>query len=249
MFSEPPRTQYDLLFMLGRVPVRVHPMFWFMTLVLVYNSLSRPIDVLLWVVTVFVSIVIHEMGHVLAFHRFGYNAHIVLHGFGGLAIPDSARGRRIDTALSRVIIALAGPAAQILLAALILLLMYAAGIGAYFQFWVIKINIPGRGVDPGEHMETLLFFLLQVNIIWPLFNLLPVYPLDGSRVFRELLVRVNPHDGDRQVLILSAFTAAAIAVVAFARWRSYYTAMMFGYLAYMSYMMLESSGGFGRRRW
>ena len=48
----------------------------------------------------FVSILVHEFGHALAFRRFGTDSHIVLWMFGGLAVPYSAvtgRWRRISS--------------------------------------------------------------------------------------------------------------------------------------------------------
>ena len=91
-FVEPPPTSYDLHFRVAGVPVRVHPLFWLATVFMGLGADGDPIDVLLWVVAVFTCILVHELGHVLAFRYYGMSAHVVLHAFGGLAIPGAGRG-------------------------------------------------------------------------------------------------------------------------------------------------------------
>ena len=90
-FAEPQRTSYDLNFRLFGVPVRVHPFFWLAMLLLGTNSETTPKEALVWVVAAFVSILVHEFGHVAAITYFGSRCHVVLHGFGGLAIDDFNR--------------------------------------------------------------------------------------------------------------------------------------------------------------
>jgi Zn-dependent protease len=68
---------------------------------------------LAWIAVVFVSLLVHELGHAVAFRRFGSGADIVLYAFYGLAIPThDVYGRG-----PRILIALAGPFAGFLLAA------------------------------------------------------------------------------------------------------------------------------------
>ena len=56
--------------------------------------------------------------------------------------------------------------------------------------------------------------LLHVNILWGLVNLLPIYPLDGGQIARELFTLGNPRAGIIQSLQLSA--GAAVLVAAYA---------------------------------
>src|SRR5580700_9720501 len=68
--------------------VRVKPWFWITLLLLGANrSVS---GTAIWVAVCFVSILLHEMGHVFAFRFFRRDAEVVLYGFGGLAIPNCA---------------------------------------------------------------------------------------------------------------------------------------------------------------
>jgi stage IV sporulation protein FB len=95
----------------------------------------------------------------------------------------------------------------------------------------------------------LVNFLLEVNIWWGLMNLLPVYPLDGGQFLRELLGYLRVPDALEKSLWISIFTAAGVALYAFARVHDYYLAAMFGYLAYTSFQTLQAltgrGGGYG----
>jgi Zn-dependent protease len=84
-------------------------------------------------------------------------------------------------------------------------------------------------------------------------NLLPVYPLDGGQVSRETFLLSSSQDGIRQSLILSIVTGAAVAVWALTQEKDTYLAIMFGMLAYSSFMTLQAysgrGGGFGGNPW
>jgi hypothetical protein len=61
------------------------------------------------------------------FRRFGQEARIVLYHFGGLAIPDGWGRRRHLRPAERFLVSAAGPAAQLLLAAVVILVLRGAG--------------------------------------------------------------------------------------------------------------------------
>ena len=93
MLAEPPPSQYDLHFSLFGFPVRVHPMFWLVTLMLGYQS-GDAAAVLTWIVAVFLSILVHELGHALVMRAYGLRPWIVLHGMGGLTGYEPAYAAR-----------------------------------------------------------------------------------------------------------------------------------------------------------
>jgi Zn-dependent protease len=236
---EPPRTPYDLSFVLFGIPVRVHPMFWLVCLLFGMNGRSEPMGVLLWVVAVFVSILIHEMGHALAIRAHGWQPAITLHAMGGLA---SYRPTRRTTS-SEIAIALAGPVAGFLFAAFVLALISAAGHAVYFDWRALPHDPVDFEPFANRRVNIFINYLLFINIFWGLVNLLPVLPLDGSHVARELLAVQSPGDGLRQSLVVSLVVGAAMALYAVTRMHDNYVAIMFGYLAYNSYAMLQSFGG------
>lgn len=255
MFTEPPRTAYDVNLIIGGFPVRIHPMFWFVTLILGSQGGFELGSALTWLAVVFVSILVHEFGHALAFMWYGLRSHIVLHGFGGLAIADTAyrsaiyRGRRYGTPLSEIFVAFAGPLAGFILAGVLFTGIALAGHELAFE-WGGRLGFRFR-FEPFDSnwVQRTLEDALYVNIFWGLINLFPVFPLDGGRIARGFLTLFNPADGVRQSMILSIMTAAGLALFAFVRLGSPLMALFFGYLAYMSYVTLQQSGYYGGRGW
>jgi hypothetical protein len=63
-----------------------------------------------------------------------------------------------------------------------------------------------------EPVEELLGSLLFINLFWALMNLLPVWPLDGGMIAREVCSAASPRDGLRISLMISGCVAAALAI-------------------------------------
>jgi hypothetical protein len=81
---------------------------------LLLGSSGDLLQVLLWIVVVFISILIHELGHALAFRRYGQDSHIVLHMGGGLTIPETVSwgggyANVVPSPTQQIIITLTGP--------------------------------------------------------------------------------------------------------------------------------------------
>ena len=116
MFAEPPRTPYDLNFRLFGFPVRVHPFFWLAAALLGANLLEAGIQYLLiWITVMFVSILVHELGHALVFRRFWERlAHrfVDVRRTGGAVCERGARWKQI-------VVSLAGPVAGFILCGLV----------------------------------------------------------------------------------------------------------------------------------
>ncbi|MEX0678530.1 MAG: site-2 protease family protein [Pirellulales bacterium] len=246
ILNEPPRTPYDLNFRALGIPVRVHPLFWLAAVVLGVRGNEEPQQLVLWVAAVFVSILVHELGHALAARFYGWDPSITLHVFGGLASYQPT----YRSPIKQIVITLAGPGAGFLFAALIVGSIAAFGHRVQFgwQGWVLPINYDFASTK----LEMLVDDLLYVNIFWGLVNLLPVYPLDGGQISLEIFQLANPRDGLRQSLWLSVVVAAGVGVLAYVRLHELFLLLFFGYMAYTSYMTLQSyfgpGGGLGRFR-
>jgi Zn-dependent protease len=244
LFQPPPPTRYDLRFSVAGIPVTVHPLFWLIALLLGSSG-----DILLlpvWVAVIFVSILVHELGHALAFRRFGQRSQIVLHFAGGLTIPEpvSWGGRYASVALSpneQIVVSLAGPGAGFLLAALVIAVVTLAG-GSVITTWLLGfIPLPLTALVPfgGRVVTVLVSMLLWVNIFWGLINLAPVYPLDGGQVSRNVLLQADPADGVRKSLWVSVIAGALVALGGLIFFRSLFMALLFGLLAFQSYQALQ----------
>ena len=245
LFQSPPPTRYDLRFTLAGFPVRVHPLFWLITLLL--GSSGDLLLIPIWIAVIFVSILVHELGHAVAFRRSGLSSEIVLHGAGGLTIPQSTPwgGRWANVALGpnqNIFISLAGPGAGFLFAALIIVVVLLVG-GAVNTTWLLGfIPLPLTAFVPfgGRVVNLIVTLLLWVNVFWGLINLMPVYPLDGGNVTRNLLIQADPIDGVRKSLWVSVIAGALVALVGLLVFRNLFMALLFGLLAFQSYQSLQS---------
>ncbi len=158
-------------FRLFGIPVEVQPGFWLIAAALGFDYLSQPPRVLfpIWVAVVFVSIMVHELGHAIAVIRYRGDPSITLHMLGGLTSwRASMRLRRID----RIIISFAGPLAGFILA------------GAIYAF--IRLA-PGVASDLNQYLAFGLERLFMVNLAWGIFNLIPVLPFDGGHILEAAL--------------------------------------------------------------
>jgi Zn-dependent protease len=220
VFFDPGPTALDLRFRLFGIPIRVHPMFWIFSAVLGWGGGPGEHDpyflpgLLIWIAASFVSILIHEMGHVFMGRLFGSDGHIVMYSFGGLAIGSNALRKRWQ----RILVSFAGPGAQfVILAVVILALVFA-----------LSRSGPGRlpdiqddegGIHLGRLFGTwhplvgkLILDLIFINLFWPILNLLPIWPLDGGQISREVCTGIAPDNGAKISLGISMLVAGLLAV-------------------------------------
>lgn len=251
---EPPRTEYDLHFQVFGVPVRVHPLFWLGTLILGWRGETA--EIAIWVGVVFVSILVHELGHAFTMRHYGEAPRVVLYLMGGLAIADRSawdtgyRKGMGRSAREQILISAAGPGAGFLFAGFIFVCVQALfGEIRFVQdfplFWRF---IPKPEYDQNAYLSTLVYDLLWCNIFWGLVNLLPVIPLDGGQIARELLQASYP-DGAMRSLWLSVFVGGAVAIAGGMYMQSTFMMMFFGSLAASCYFAIQQmqgrGGGFG----
>jgi len=163
----------------GRVAgseIRIHLTFlillaWIAIAEYVQGGGGAAVDGVLFVIAVFACVVLHELGHAVAARRYGITTpDITLLPIGGLArlsrIPEKPG--------EEIVIALAGPAVNVVIAVVLI-----AVLGARFDPAAIaSIENPAPGF---------LARLATVNIFLVLFNLIPAFPMDGGRVLRALL--------------------------------------------------------------
>ncbi|MEM9352154.1 MAG: site-2 protease family protein [Planctomycetota bacterium] len=246
---DPPPSQGDLHFRVFGFPVRIHPLFWVSTVLLSFRGSREPAHVLIWVAVVLVSILVHELGHAFLQRHYGGRPWITLYAFGGMASCDDCD----QSTKSQILIALAGPGAGFALAILLLAILNLLGIqagvalreadlpdGAYYLSLVgLRCYWSDAG---GENATRIISSLLYVNIFWGLINLLPIYPLDGGRVSRELcLLGRNTRAGMDISLKISIVAASLMAVYGLRH--GLYVTLLFGYLAYSSYQTLARYRG------
>lgn len=248
LFQPPPPTRYDLNFSVAGIPVRVHPLFWVIALLI--GSSTDLVQIPIWVFAIFLSILVHELGHALAMRRYGQPSRIVLHFAGGLTIPEPVSWGRGWASVGlrpnqEIFISLAGPGAGFLLAGLVAGAVFLSG-GSILTNWLFGlIPLPALVDIPfgGRVLNLFVLMLLWVNIFWGIINLVPVYPLDGGNVTRHVLLKADPVDGVRKSLWISVIAGVLVAVAGFIFLRSIFMALLFGFLAFQSYQSLQGRVG------
>lgn len=223
IFTESAPTPFDVRFRLLGVPVRIHPMFWIVALIL--GGSETPQRVAIWVAAVLISVLVHEFGHALLQRTYGGSPSIVLYGFGGLAMAPGT----IRSAWRNITVALAGPFAGLALAGL------------------LALGLERVGTPQSPVAFDLVEDLLLINYFWSVINLAPIWPLDGGQVAREVLVAVLPPSrGVVASLVLSIVAAVAVGVWLYIRTQSLWNVMLFGLLAYQNYEALRA---YAASRW
>jgi Zn-dependent protease len=239
--AEPPPSQGDIHFSLLGFPVRIHPLFW-LTAVLINGLKIDPLTLLLWIAAVVPCILLHELGHAFVMRSYGMDVSIVLHSFGGLAIPRGTRyGARQPGPWGQILISAAGPATGFVLSALLVLLLHnVAGFQLVFPT-VFRGIVPAIIVPNHESLTNYFFFVFQISILWGLMNLLPILPLDGGQIFYQLFILFHPADALRQALILSVIVAGLMCFVAITQWTDdFFIAILFFWLAFSNFSALRS---------
>jgi stage IV sporulation protein FB len=246
LLGEPERTQADLNFRVFGFPVRVHPFFWLIAVLLGYRASSDARDLLLWVTAVFVGVLVHELGHAVVMRWNGFYPSITLYGLGGMAsYGPGTYGARALTPWRQIGISFAGPAAGFLLAGLVCagLLVSGTGIQAYWGL-PLGLNLSPADVIGSPLLTLFIDFILFVTVAYGILNLMPIIPLDGGHIARELFLMAMPRDGIRYSLMLSVMVAAGIAVLGMTR-GSFFLGIMFGFMAINSFSALQRYQGRG----
>ncbi len=162
------------------IGVFIHWTFAILILFIVFTNYRAGQDAvqILWsvlfILSIFVTVFLHELGHALAARKFNIGTRdITLLPIGGLArlekIPEEPK--------EELIVALAGPAVNIMIALLCALFI------AFPTTSEEGSVLLSEGITPKNF---LLYFFL-VNIWLSIFNMIPAFPMDGGRVLRALL--------------------------------------------------------------
>lgn len=224
---------------LGPIPLYVH---W-SALLMVYmafrwaGGLGGHLHVewfLMLLTALIMGIVLHEMGHGLVAKALGaFGVTITLWAFGGLcsSTRDSLPRREL-------MIVAAGPAVSFLL----------AGLG-YGGLYLIGDAHP-EWLRDGDGATTLFLFLTatyEVNLLMGIFNILPIYPLDGGQIVYNLVLGISGRQAVARKVSLSLAVFGALAYIGYSFHQNgnqldqsmIYLISMMGYLIYNAFLYLR----------
>ena len=141
-----------------------------------FNFAGSPVELSIWffilflwlpftfIIAIFASVLIHELAHAFVAKRLGWTVYKIEVGlFTGSASVDT----NIPEKDSIPVVA-AGPLSNLILAIV-----------------SIPLYLALAGVNP--FLDRLLNYLFVVNIFMFIFNILPIYPMDGGRLLKDFL--------------------------------------------------------------
>ncbi|MCB1025649.1 MAG: site-2 protease family protein, partial [Acidobacteria bacterium] len=163
------------------IGVFIHWTFWiiigwiFLMHFQVGHGLEQGVWGVLFILALFLCVVLHEFGHALTARRFGITTRdITLYPIGGIASLE----KMPDKPGQELLVALAGPAVNIVIAAILWIYLNASG------------QIPDVSAMTASHSMLeipFLWGLFAANIVLAVFNLIPAFPMDGGRALRAIL--------------------------------------------------------------
>jgi Zn-dependent protease/CBS domain-containing protein len=135
------------------------------------------------IAALFLCVTLHEYGHAMMARQFKVRTvDITLLPIGGLARLE--RMPRIPW--QELLVAVAGPAVNVVIAALVAVGMTVAAETGVMQ----PIRVGSWGDVPAALVMHPVGWLLVMNIMLVVFNMIPAFPMDGGRVLRALLAMV-----------------------------------------------------------
>ena len=210
----------EIQFRLFGIPIHVSAFFLLSAVILGRTGRAdTPVLLAAWIVVMFVGVLLHELGHALTARAFGQEPAISLHGLGGVTVWQPRGGIGPGR---RAIITLAGP---------------LVGIAVGFPAALIGYMATAEGSLAREILE----YVSWVNLVWALFNLLPMLPLDGGRIMASLLELAFGRGSLRVAYILSIVVAVIIGLLLM--WGGAFIGLAFcAYFVYLNVMALRELG-------
>ncbi len=183
---------------------------------------------LLWIPVLFIGILLHELGHAFASKKLGYgHSEVVFWGLGGLAI-NRYSGRRSHK--HQIIISLAGPFVSGLLALVSLGVLFAlegafTSTGLFGKFWEI---------------------MAMANGFWAIFNLIPIYPMDGGQAMGSGL-QIGMKDRERAlrttgiISIVMIVAMLSLSAFIFRQPPGMFLLLLSAYFGYLNWKMIQTA--------
>lgn len=175
-----------------------------------------PVGMLVWPVVGVLSILLHELGHAVVTRGFGLRVdHISFHALGGATVHEPAK-----KPWQSLLIAVAGPLAGFLV-------------------------VPPAWFLLGQPLSLTVLIVVQaiffINLVWGIFNLFPIRPLDGGQAtFSILCMFMPPHRAHVITGWIGLVLAGLLALVALQQGQ-WYLAAFAAYMAYRNWQYTQSA--------
>lgn len=201
------------------IPVQIGPSFWLFLLFFTQIYVDPSLEKLLLGFICFFSLLIHEYGHAIAASFCGVKPTITLEAFGGVT---QYQGHHLTTR-QHFFITLCGPLLESLLIALPYALLKSSSLDNYYFRYT-------------------LYMTMQLNILWCLFNLIPVLPLDGGQMLRYLLEKRWGEKGWRACLKIGVISSLLLFPYLYYLGLFFFATLLF-LLGLQSFQLLQKQKG------
>jgi Zn-dependent protease len=214
------------IFRLAGIDVFLH-WTWFLVAIIEIQgrrrSYTSPVWNVLEYLALFLIVLTHEFGHALACRQVGGRAErILLWPFGGVAYVNPPQ--RPGATLWSIA---AGPLVNVALAPLLF--------GAFYAARMSGLN------HAMPDVYRFLWYVLWIDVGLLIFNILPIYPLDGGQILRSLLWFVTGRARSLMIATVVGFIGIA-GLIALALWeRSTWSFLIAGYLLLSCWNGLQSA--------
>lgn len=189
------RGSFKIFSWLG-IPVFLHWTFGLIFVYVLYHARMEGLGTIqtVWLMVLFLflflCVLLHEYGHAIAARRYGVKTRdIVLMPIGGVARLE----RMPEKPLHEFVVAIAGPAVNVLIASVIFTVILFTVDGDLLEIlsYALRDDIGSEILtESGYVVSPVLHFAIKLgitNIALVIFNMIPAFPMDGGRVFRALL--------------------------------------------------------------
>ncbi|MBC7775138.1 MAG: site-2 protease family protein [Phycisphaerae bacterium] len=214
------RGSFKIFTWLG-IPVFLHWTFGLIFLYILWHAQSEGLGAVqtVWLTGLFMSlflcVLLHEYGHAIAARRYGVKTRdIVLMPIGGVARLE----RMPEKPFHEFVVAIAGPAVNVVIATLLLVVLsFTVEEGGFGEMLISAIQTRDIGqeiaTESGYLMSPVVHFFIYLaftNVVLVIFNMIPAFPMDGGRVFRALL---SMWLGRPRATKIAAWLGQAIALI------------------------------------
>ncbi|MBZ5620091.1 MAG: site-2 protease family protein [Acidobacteriia bacterium] len=213
------------------VPIRLHFTFILLLVFLLFIGVGGQqsgATTALYILALFASVLLHELGHTLVAKRYGIRTtEIVMFPIGGVSRPE-----RQPKAREELWIALAGPTVNLLIAVALL-----AWVASRQGFVALEQLRQPTDANLAERIA------LGNLMLW-LFNLLPAYPMDGGRILRSFLALHRPEEEATRIAAGAGQALAVFMGLAGLLWGNY----ILVFVALFVYLGASQEGAAARGR-
>ncbi len=176
----------------GKIPIKINLFFFLIAGIIGFIFEQSLFGPFLWIIVIFISILVHEMGHALMAILFKRQPSIIITPFGGLTYYKDEH----LSAFKQFLITLNGPIFGLLLF-----------VGATF---ILSLDV----ITNVYILKILIVFKL-INLFWTIINLLPILPLDGGNLIKIIFESIWGIKGFKAAIFFSMIVAFILSAFCF----------------------------------